>query len=109
MASIRRLVADENHWSVVVFVGRCDSEFFQYRINIRRIAGDESPTGFSFELDHQRLLHVRSISPACFNGAAGPVGTYVPLTGGPPAVTVGYPYTNVGVSWSQTHRIWWTY
>ena len=40
------------------------------------------------------------------NATTGPVGGYFPLSGGPPAVTVGWPFTNLGVNVSRTHKIY---
>jgi RHS repeat-associated protein len=39
------------------------------------------------------------------NATTGPVGGYFPLSGGPSAVTVGWPFTNLGVNISRTHKI----
>jgi hypothetical protein len=46
-----------------------------------------------------------AIQGPAFNSTFGPVGGYFPLTGGPPAVTVGWPFTSFGVNVSSTTRI----
>jgi hypothetical protein len=40
-----------------------------------------------------------------FNATTGPIGGYFPVSGGPPAVTVGWPFTNLGVNVSNTKKI----
>lgn len=40
-----------------------------------------------------------------FNVTSGPIGGYFPLQGGAPAVTIGWPFTNLGVNVSRTHKI----
>ena len=60
---------------MIVLVYDSDSELFEYRINIRTVAGDESPTGFGFEL---RGKFVKSLG--CIGGGIDADGDQLGLT-----------------------------
>ena len=77
---------------------------YEVRKNWR--AGFQFATGYFLTTEMSPEQRDDAIQGPGFNFTTGPVGAYIPASGGTPAVTLGWPWTSIGSTVSTTKRLW---